>query len=87
MEESMKKPVQQQREIAYQAAQDTKDRQETGNIQDVMQNINVAVLGLVIMSGWMFLTMKSSDAMFREALPAFLIICCLLFFKATEQRK
>ena len=57
------------------------------HIGEVLQRVNMAVLGLLSIAGLMCLTMKCSEPMFREALPAYLIVCCLLFFKAISQKQ
>lgn len=78
--------VQVQNEIAYQASRNSGNNSNHRSVQDLLQNVNLAVMGLMIIAGLLCLTMQCSELMFREALPAYLIVSCLLFFKATEQK-
>ena len=86
MEKRTRESVQVQQGMTYEAARETGKGSQGKSLQQMMQNVHVAVLGLVIMTGWICLAMKSSEQMFRQALPAYLLICCLIFFKATEQK-
>ena len=87
MQKDLREPIQSRNETAFLNPGERGADLAPKSVQETLKSLNLAVLGLVVMAGWLSITMKSGLMIYSEAIPAYLIVCCLLFFKAIEQKR